>query len=476
VRLYVGLLLDNQAGQASAGLAEIARAVPELRRRPGLAARAMSALAIPMSTTGHLAEHLDWMNRAIEAADRAQDPALRTAVLVNRATVLMHVGDPQAWRAVLEIPQRAESPEEKRQLLRASGNLAHACTCTGHYGPAASFLSRAHEFLAEASDPYVALSFDSTGVLLDWMRGEWVDLEARSRQLAQAEEDNPLVFAESDLVLGLLLLARGEILAAKAHLEAAREVGSTGGSVPVVVAAAGGLARLLLARGDARRAAEQALTALELVEAKGVWVWAADVAPVATEALLALGRHADAVQLVRSVAAGLRGRDAPAAQAALEVCRAFLARAEGATERAVRALRRAERAWLALPRPYEAAQCVEARAHLELAAGKRQGMDLLLAALDQFNGMGAAWDAARVRRSLREHGVLRPWRGGRKGYGNQLSPREQEVLRLAASGHTNREIAESLVLSPRTVESHLAKGMRKVGVRSRRALAAAEAE
>ena len=476
VRLYFGLLLDNQAGQASAGLAQIACAVPELRRRPGLAARAMSVLAVPMSTSGHLAEHLDWMNRALEAADRAQDPVLRTAVLVNRATVLMHVGDPQAWRAVMDVPQHASSAEEKRQLLRASGNLAHACTCTGHYRPAESFFTRALEFLPDANDPYFALSLESTGILLDWMRGPWVGLEARARELTHAMPDVPLVCAEAELVLGLLLVARGEILAARTHLKSALEVGSTGGSVPIVVAAAGGLARLRLARGDADDASEQALAALDLVRDKGIWVWSAEVAPVAVEALLALGRRRDAAELAGEIATGLRGRDAPAGQAALQGCRALLAADEGRPERAARGFLRAERAWLALPRPYEAAQRREARAHLLIGASEQDGKELLFAALADFKALGATWDAARVRRSLREHGVTRPWRGGRKGYGTRLSPREQEVLRLAATGRTNKEIAEILVLSPRTVESHLAKGMRKVGVRSRRALAVTESE
>src|SRR5262245_15668368 len=471
IRLYVGLLLDNQAGQASAGLAELARAVPELRRRPGLAARAMSALAIPMSMTGHLADHLDWMNRALEAADRAQDPMLRTAVLVNRATVLVHVGDPGAWRAVLDIPHHAESAEATRQLLRSSGNVAHACTCTGHYGPAESYLQRALALSAEARDPYLALSLDSTEVLLDWMRGRWARLEVRARKLADAGEDVPLVFAEAKLVLGLLLLARGEIVEAAAELEAARTVGSTGGSVPVVVAAAGGLARLQLARGDAGAAADDALAALDLVARKGIWVWAAEVAPAAIEALVALGRHAEATVLTEKIALGLHGRDAPAAEAALGLCRALLADVDGhASPDASHLLLRAERRWLALPRPFEAARCREMRAGLLLRSGEPQGTDLLLSALTTFQALGAEWDAARVRRSLRENGVLRPWRGGRKGYGSRLSPREEEVLKLAALGRTNREIADALVLSPRTVESHLAKGMRKVGVRSRRAL------
>jgi DNA-binding CsgD family transcriptional regulator len=48
-----------------------------------------------------------------------------------------------------------------------------------------------------------------------------------------------------------------------------------------------------------------------------------------------------------------------------------------------------------------------------------------------------------------------------------MSPREWQVARLAASGHTNRGIAEQLVLSVRTVETHLLRVYRKLGVRGR---------
>jgi DNA-binding CsgD family transcriptional regulator len=126
-----------------------------------------------------------------------------------------------------------------------------------------------------------------------------------------------------------------------------------------------------------------------------------------------------------------------------------------------------------LPCPYRAVQLREAEAHVLLEGGDGHGMEVLLGSLEEFKALGAEWDAARVRRELRAHGVTRPWRGGRKGYGDELSPREHEVLRLAALGQTNREIAEALVLSPRTVESHLANAMRKAGVSSRRQLASA---
>ena len=189
---------------------------------------------------------------------------------------------------------------------------------------------------------------------------------------------------------------------------------------------------------------------------------------------MASGRQAEAAGVVSEIGRGLRGRDAPAAHAALSTCRALLADTEGRAEQAAQGFARAERAWLALPRPYDGARCREARALSLLSLGQQRGKNVLFGALEGFEALGAGWDAARVRRALREHGVVRPWKGGRRGYGDRLSPREQEVVRHAAEGRTNREIAEALVLSPRTVEDHLAKAMRKLGVRSRKALAVIE--
>ena len=48
-----------------------------------------------------------------------------------------------------------------------------------------------------------------------------------------------------------------------------------------------------------------------------------------------------------------------------------------------------------------------------------------------------------------------------------LSPREVEVLRLIALGHTSVEIARKLHLSPRTVETHRANIYRKLGLATR---------
>ena len=48
-----------------------------------------------------------------------------------------------------------------------------------------------------------------------------------------------------------------------------------------------------------------------------------------------------------------------------------------------------------------------------------------------------------------------------------LTPREQQVARLTARGFTNRQIAETLVVSPETVKTHVRHVLAKVGVRSK---------
>ena len=53
------------------------------------------------------------------------------------------------------------------------------------------------------------------------------------------------------------------------------------------------------------------------------------------------------------------------------------------------------------------------------------------------------------------------------GNGNALTRREQQVATLLAYGHTNNEIADSLVISVRTAEMHRANLMRKLGFERR---------
>jgi DNA-binding NarL/FixJ family response regulator len=61
---------------------------------------------------------------------------------------------------------------------------------------------------------------------------------------------------------------------------------------------------------------------------------------------------------------------------------------------------------------------------------------------------------------------------GRQAQGGELSDREEEVLRLIARGFTNREIAARLDVSVKTIETHKARGMEKLGLESRAGIVA----
>ncbi len=50
---------------------------------------------------------------------------------------------------------------------------------------------------------------------------------------------------------------------------------------------------------------------------------------------------------------------------------------------------------------------------------------------------------------------------------NLLTPREEEVVKLIAEGHSSKDIADQLTISPKTVERHRANILEKLGMRDR---------
>jgi DNA-binding NarL/FixJ family response regulator len=115
------------------------------------------------------------------------------------------------------------------------------------------------------------------------------------------------------------------------------------------------------------------------------------------------------------------------------------------------------------------------RAEIALRAG-----DALAAAGDRRAAAAALRDAHRTARRLGARplatqaarglaalGVPLGRRAAADADGAGLSRREVEVVRLVAAGRTNREIADALVLSPRTVDMHVRNLLRKLDCRSR---------
>jgi len=91
-------------------------------------------------------------------------------------------------------------------------------------------------------------------------------------------------------------------------------------------------------------------------------------------------------------------------------------------------------------------------------------------ALEVYDTLGAAWDIRRAAARLRPHGVMRgsraPRRRARHGW-DALSPTERLVAELVADGNSNPDIAADLLLSRRTVQTHVAHILAKLDAHSR---------
>jgi DNA-binding CsgD family transcriptional regulator len=136
-------------------------------------------------------------------------------------------------------------------------------------------------------------------------------------------------------------------------------------------------------------------------------------------------------------------------------------------------------AWDALPRPYDALLSRERQARCLLAEGSNEaGLELLAGVCQGLAELGAHGDAGRVLGELKKRGADTAGRRrrGRPGYGDRLSPRELEVVRLIVDGWTNQQIADALVVSRQTVGSHVGSAMRKLHVSSRTTLAVTAVE
>ncbi|MBT2388181.1 AAA family ATPase [Streptomyces sp. ISL-1] len=470
IRLDLGLVLYNQAGMGLQGWVELEQAVDELAERPALAARAMSALAMPVMSTVPLERNLYWLEKVRKMAAHSDDAEVRTAVAANTIAVLLETGDPTAWDVLERLRGATESDQAERlpHVARGLVNGADAALWLGHPQRVGDLLEEGLDLAARSGASYVEQDGRGTGLLLDWVTGRWTGLSGRARAFIAETGVMPGPAADARIVLGMLALAQGEWQQMAAWLSGDGHPLPVGSPLPHVAAAAGALVRTALARGDVDTAAAEAATAWDRLRDKGVWVWASELAPWAVEATALAGRRNAAEDMIAEFEAGLKGNVGPSAAAALHWCRGVLSQAAGEQALAVPHFRRAAAVYGEMPRPYAVILTTEAAAQCTLESGADAGAAAaavkdLASCVQQLTDVGAGWDAARVRATLRAHQpAAEQRRRGRPSYGDQLSPREQEVNDLANAGLTNREIAATLHLSPRTVEQHVSRARRKL--------------
>ncbi|HEX8741618.1 MAG TPA: AAA family ATPase [Thermoleophilaceae bacterium] len=299
-------------------------------------------------------------------------------------------------------------------------------------------------------------------------RGELLDAEAEAQagydDMVLWGQNTGTVMAYTATVWCEIRVERGELAAAEEVLALAGEELAPDAHSTLLYHAAH--AELMLARGrpeEALAAAEAGAAAADRV-VNPAWIpWRSQKA----RALDRLGRTDEALAVAAEELPLARAWGAPGTVAQT-------LRAIGTIEReaGVERLREAVATVAGSPARLEHAKCLAALGGaLRRARQPTEAREPLREALELAFVCGAAGLADEVRTELNAAGV-RPRTEALSGPA-ALTAKERKVAALAAEGQTNRDIAQTLYVTPKTVEVHLTNAYRKLGIRSRRELSQA---
>lgn len=294
--------------------------------------------------------------------------------------------------------------------------------------------------------------------------GRWGQARAVCAELsalpAAAALDHAVACAHA--IEAMVVASQGDAAGARALADEALRLVDPLESRSVAVYARRALAAAAMAEGDYGAAYEQARKVFDPHGDPVHYHASYPALPELAESAARSGHHAEAVEIVERAARTLDRGGSPRLRALLHRSRALLAEPE-----------RAEPGFLAAladptleRRPFEHAQAL-----LEYAEWLRrrrriaEARPFLSTAYDTFRRLGARPWSERAQAELRAAGldVDTP----DPGTFAELSPQQQQIVRLAARGLTNREIGERLFLSPRTVGSHLYRTFPKLGITAR---------
>jgi ATP/maltotriose-dependent transcriptional regulator MalT len=390
--------------------------------------RSMHAMALSNeSQLAMLANHSDraiaLASQAIAIARETGDRRVLSHALNNHGTALMFLDDDAGIGELVEAAEVAAAVDDTEDAARAYVNLVWGLLDQYRLDLAETYLGRAMELTERAEFIGFVTYEQMEQARLDVARARWDDALA----LVEPPPEPPHAHCVALTVSGTVRMRRGDDGAAAALDEARR--------------LADDLVELQRRGPVAAARAEAALLRGDLAAARAI------ARPVFDEA-----DRLDA-RALRAELAYLLGRAGDDVEIPAEDQHPFAVQAHGDW-------RRAAELWREAAAPYHEAQAL---------AESRDDRDLLdaLAILDHI---GAAPLARRVRADLRERGVRSIPRGPStltRQNPEGLTDRQVGVLRLLAEGLTNAEIADRLVVSVRTVDSHVAAILAKLGVQSR---------
>ena len=408
--------------------------------------------------SGDVTTALDAFTRAGGMGERFLDPELTTLARIGQGRCLIYVGQVDEGVALLDEAMVAVGVSEISPI--AVGDAY----CTVIEGVHELFdVGRAREWtdaLTRWCDAQPDLVLYRGQCLVHRaellrLRGAWVEaLDELTRVFDRlADSTGPRVLGAGAYVRGEVHLLRGELAEAEDAFRAANALGRD--PQP-------GFALLRLAQGRAETA--DATIRRVLHEADDPIARARILGPF-VEIVLSHGNDAGAARTAADELAGFAGElDKPLLHALSAQATGAVLLAEGDPASALASLRSAWRQWRELDAPYEAARTRVLLAQACRALGDDDGAEMELdAARAAFSELGAAADLASVV-SMSQLGAS-PLPGG-------LTAREVEVIGLVARGLTNRDVAQRLVISEKTVASHLSHIFTKLGLASRAAVTA----
>ena len=344
----------------------------------------------------------------------------------------------------------AGEAERPHTVVFTSCNLVGACARTAEFDRAAQWICAADTFQRRYGNLHLYTTCRTYlgGIL--FATGDWPGAERELRAaLTLGATAEPDLAAEAAARLAELRVAQGRLEDAEQLLQGFEEYPSGAAARAAVAVARGDLGRARrIARGGLAMVSAYRPGLSGLLEQAAVWETLAD--PELSE------DNEDAV----------RALDRLAATTDCGQLRARALYAAGRVNHDVGSLERAATEFAGLRLPLYAA-----RARLDLSR-LLDGDDAIVearTALAAFDTLGATRDAAMAAARLRDLGA-RPSAG--PGGAGRLTRRELEVLDLLADGLANREIAERLFLSVKTVERHVRNVLSKLGVRNRTEAAA----